>query len=75
MKRIVMATVLTAGFACTAHAGLVTVGFNDFDASPEFSYANYRERRLLDGSVAEMLTLVQRLGGRHLFFQQLALHL
>jgi hypothetical protein len=41
MKRIVMATVLTAGFACTAHAGLVTVGFNDFDASPEFSYANY----------------------------------
>ena len=41
MKRIVMATVLTAGFACTAHAGLVTVGFNDFDASPDFSYANY----------------------------------
>lgn len=41
MKRIVMATVLMAGFVCTAHAGLVTVGFNDFDASPEFSYANY----------------------------------
>lgn len=41
MKRIVMTTVLTAGFACTAHAGLVTVGFDDFDASPDFSYANY----------------------------------
>lgn len=41
MKRIVLATVLTAGFACTAHAGMVSVGFNDFDASPEFSYANY----------------------------------
>jgi hypothetical protein len=42
MKRIVMATVLTAGFACTAHAGMVSVGFNDFDASPEFSYSNYQ---------------------------------
>lgn len=41
MKRFLMATVLTAGFACSAHAALVTVGFNDFDASPEFSYANY----------------------------------
>lgn len=41
MKRIVMAAVLTTGFACTANAGLVSVGFNDFDASPEFSYANY----------------------------------
>lgn len=42
MKRIVLATVATAGFACTAHAGMVSVGFNDFDASPEFSYANYQ---------------------------------
>ncbi len=42
MNRIVLATVLTAGFACTAHAGMVSVGFNDFDASPEFSYANYQ---------------------------------
>jgi hypothetical protein len=42
MTRIVMAAVLTAGFACTAHAGMVSVGFNDFDASPEFSYANYQ---------------------------------
>lgn len=41
MKRIVLATMLMAGFACTAQAGMVSVGFNDFDASPEFSYANY----------------------------------
>lgn len=40
MKQFVLATVLMGGFA-TAHAGLVNVGFNDFDASPEFSYANY----------------------------------
>jgi hypothetical protein len=42
MKRIVMATMLMAGFGCSAHAGMVSVGFNDFDASPEFSYANYQ---------------------------------
>lgn len=41
MKRIVLATMLMAGFACSAQAGTVAVGFNDFDASPEFSYANY----------------------------------
>ncbi|WP_129780017.1 PEP-CTERM sorting domain-containing protein [Peristeroidobacter soli] len=48
MKRIVLATVLTAGFACTAHAGMVSVGFNDFDASPEFSYANYQSAGSMD---------------------------
>lgn len=41
MKRTILATILTAGFACTAHAGMVSVGFNDFDSSPEFSQANY----------------------------------
>lgn len=41
MKRIVLATVLTAGWMCNAHAGMVNIGFNDFDASPEFSYQNY----------------------------------
>lgn len=41
MKRIVLAMTLTAGFAFNAHAGLVSVGFDDFDASPEFSYQEY----------------------------------
>jgi hypothetical protein len=41
MKRMVLATLLTAGFVCNAHAGLVSVGFNDFDTSPEFSPSNY----------------------------------
>jgi hypothetical protein len=40
MKHIVLATVLMGCFA-NAHAGLVNVGFNDFDTSPAFSYDNY----------------------------------
>lgn len=40
MKRFVLATVLAGCFG-NAQAGLVNVGFNDFDASPEFSYAHY----------------------------------
>ena len=41
MKRIVLATMMTVGWACAAQAGMVNVGFNDFDSSPEFSYQNY----------------------------------
>ncbi|MET0534843.1 MAG: PEP-CTERM sorting domain-containing protein [Steroidobacter sp.] len=41
MKRIVLATLLSAGWACSAHAGYVNVGFNDYDSSPEFSYESY----------------------------------
>lgn len=41
MKRIVLAMLMTAGFTGSAHAGLVNVGFNDFDGSPEFSYQSY----------------------------------
>jgi len=40
MKRIVLA-IVSAGWICGAQAGMVNVGFNDFDASPEFSYDNY----------------------------------
>lgn len=40
MKRIVLAMV-SASWMCGAQAGMVSVGFNDFDASPEFSYENY----------------------------------
>jgi len=44
MKRIVTATVAAAigvGLAGAAQASMVNVGFNDFDASPEFSYDAY----------------------------------
>ena len=42
MKRIVLATAIVVGWmSSTAHAGMVSVGFNDFDASPEWSYQNY----------------------------------
>ena len=41
MKRIVLAMVMSAGWIGGAHAGMVSVGFNDFDASPEWSYQNY----------------------------------
>lgn len=44
MKRMLamaMATMCSAGWMCSAHAGMVSVGFNDFDTSQEFSYQNY----------------------------------
>jgi hypothetical protein len=41
MKRIVLATMMAVAGISGAHAGMVSVGFNDFDASPEFSYENY----------------------------------
>jgi hypothetical protein len=41
MKRIVLAMVMTASWVGGAHAGMVSIGFNDFDSSPEFSYQNY----------------------------------
>lgn len=43
MKRIVlaMAAVCSVSWMGGAHAGMVSVGFNDFDASPEFTYQNY----------------------------------
>jgi hypothetical protein len=35
MKRIVLAMVMSAGWIGGAQAGMVSVGFNDFDASPQ----------------------------------------
>jgi hypothetical protein len=41
MKRSVLAMIMSVACIDGAQAGMVSVGFNDFDASPEWSYENY----------------------------------